>query len=456
MMSGHGTGPSLPEQVMAFSRRHNLWRPGDRLLVALSGGADSVALLHVLSVLAERERLELVAAHVNYGLRGGESDGDEAHCRALCDSLAVPLEVMAAPGSPQAGVQAWARRIRYGWFVELAEEHSCRRIALGHTAGDRAETVILQLLRGAARRGVGNMQPAAGRQIRPLLECDRSTIEAYLQSHGVAYRADTSNSSPKYRRNRVRHEVLPLLTDVFAKNAVQALADSAHLFTLEADYLEQEASRHAQLLERACGGLRIEAAALRELHPALALQLLKSALAQWHIRPRLHTLLRLLELAGRPAGKRLRLGRRGMAERSREYVWLYERREELPEVPVQVPGVTSLPDGSLLRVEVSQPDKFPRGDYAIAARLAGSPSSLRVRAARAGDRIRPFGMQGSRLVFDLLSEAGVPRFLRPQSWVLEDREHILWLLGHRPAEDIRVLPGQGEVYQFRWETEAKA
>lgn len=456
MNTHSGRKQSLSDRVKALAREAGLWRAGDRILVALSGGADSTALLHLLSSLAESERLELLAAHVNYGLRGEDSDGDETFCQTLCESLGVPLHVLRPTDAPKGNVQAWARRVRQTWFADLARKLSCDHIALAHSANDRAETVILQMLRGASRKGVANMQAKRGRLIRPLITTERDEIESYLSQHDIAFRTDAGNASPKYRRNRVRHEVLPLLSDVFAKNAVITLCETARLFGLESDYLEQEAARHHQLLEPAPGGLRIPTSELLNLHPALALRLLWSALSQLGIGPGRERVFRLLDLAGRPAGKRLKLGAWGTAERGREHLWFYSARADLPELSVCVPGVTPLPDGSLLRVERSKPvASYPTGHYEMTAQLPDPAQALRLRAARSGDRMRPFGSKGSRLVFDLLAEAGVPRFLRTQSWVLSQNERILWLLGHRPAEEIRALPGSGELYQFRWETDSK-
>jgi tRNA(Ile)-lysidine synthase len=443
----------LAARVLTLARERALWSPGQRLLVALSGGPDSVTLLHVLAGLAPSEELDLFAAHVNYGLRGAESDGDEAHCRDLCATLDIPLAVMKSPQAPAGNVQAWARRMRRRWFRELAHEQSCDRIATGHTANDRAETVVLQWLRGAARRGAANMQPRSGALIRPLLTTTRAEIEAYLKAKGVAFRTDSTNDTPRYRRNRVRHEVLPLLSDVFGVDAVAALSTSADLYGIEADFLEQEAAQHEHLIEPAPCGLKIPLAPLAELHPALALLVLKRATAQLGVRPRRDRLFRLLDLASRSSGKRLRLGPHATAERGRDHVWLYASLPALAETCIRVPGVTVLPDGSRLLVEpLARRSTFPRGDYQIAATVANT-DALHVRPARAGDRIRPFGSGGSRLVFDLLSEAGVPRYLRSRSWVLEDKSRILWLLGLRPAEETRVLPDSREVYQFRWESE---
>lgn len=443
----------LATRVLTLARQESLWSPGDCILVALSGGADSVALLQVLASVADAEELELVAAHVNYGLRGDESDGDEAHCRALCDTLDIPLETMRAPAPPAGNVQDWARRVRQRWFAELADENACHRIATGHTANDRAETLVLQWLRGASRRGAANMRSRSGRWIRPLLTSTRADIESYLNAVNVSFRTDSTNDTPRYRRNRVRREVLPLLSDIFDTNAVAALSASADLYSIEAEYLEREAAHHLHLIEPAPCGLKLALSPLLSLHQAMTLRVLKRALEHMEVRPRRDLLFQLSELLSAPSGKRLRLNRRVTAERGRDHLWLFVASPAAEAVTIQVPGITTLPDGSLLIVEpLTRPADVPRGDHEIVASVPDSVQ-LQVRPARPGDRIRPFGFRGSRLVFDLLSEAGVPRHLRTHNWVLEGPTRILWLLGHRAAEETRVLPDSAEVYQFRWTAE---
>jgi tRNA(Ile)-lysidine synthase len=184
----------------------------------------------------------------------------------------------------------------------------------------------------------------------------------------------------------------------------------------------------------------------------MTLHLLKFALERLGVRPGRNHLFRLLKLAALPTGRRLRLGTRVAAEKGRDHLWLYAAARALAEVEVHVPGVTALPDGSRLLVEpFSRSEPYPPGDFRIAAALPDT-RSLHLRPAHEGDRIHPFGSRGTRLVFDLLSEAGVPRYLRTRTWVLEGGNRILWLLGHRPAEETRVLPDSREIYQFRWET----
>jgi tRNA(Ile)-lysidine synthase len=195
---------------METCHRRRLLCRGDRVLVALSGGADSTALAAVMAELREAGELSyLVALHVDHGLRP-DSAQDGPFCQELCGSLRIPLErisVKVAPGN----VQAQARRARYSALQDAALKHQATRIATGHTRTDQAETVLLRLLRGSGARGLSGIPPKRGPFIRPLIDRDRGEVVAYLRARGLPWREDPSNATPRFLRNRVRREVVPLL-----------------------------------------------------------------------------------------------------------------------------------------------------------------------------------------------------------------------------------------------------
>ena len=205
-------------QARETIRHYSMLSPGDTIVAGLSGGADSVALLHWLCSLREEYALDLCAAHLNHGLRGEESDGDEAFCRALCGQLGVPLYVRRVELSGLAsGVEEAGRSARYAFFGEFD-----RKIALAHTLSDRMETFLMNAGRGSALRGLCSIPPvryplshAAHDSepiiIRPLIECTRAQIEQYCAENHLAYRTDSTNADPVYRRNFIRHAIMPLL-----------------------------------------------------------------------------------------------------------------------------------------------------------------------------------------------------------------------------------------------------
>jgi tRNA(Ile)-lysidine synthase len=440
---------SLAERVLEAAHRENLWKRGDAILVALSGGPDSVALLQILCDLRDAEALRIGALHVDYNLRGEESRGDACFCRSLCRKSEVPLVVHEVSDAPQGNVQAWARRIRRDALRACAARDTYDRIALAHTADDRAETLILQLFRGAATDTMARLLPAAGEYIRPLVNIPRADVEAYLALRRLSFRLDRSNYSRRYLRNRVRHELLPLAGDIFGTDAGTALNTHTRLLALDADYLEAEADN---LYARACreGNERlIRTEDLDNCHPAVQIRVLRRLALDLGVQASRAQSLRLLELVRQSPGRRIELEGRVEAERGRDRIWFYRRETRPLEMHVAVPGTQDLPDGTHLEVRHADPGT-PLPDGRRVARMALPDRDWMLRTARAGDRIRPFGMAGRRLIFDVLAEAGVPRHQRSKCWVLTDGDDIYWLLGYRQAEQSRVGAARRNIFEFSW------
>lgn len=207
----------LHKQVARAIRARRLLQPGQKVLVAVSGGPDSVALLSILHQLAPAWNFSLTVVHCNYGLRGAESDGDASFVAALCRRLELPchirrLTVDRGGTGESSSLQARAREARYRLFRDVVAELGADRVALGHTADDQAETVLLRMLRGAGLRGLAGMPHIRESLfVRPLLSRSRQEILAYLQAVGLSYRTDSSNAKSIYLRNRVRHELLPVM-----------------------------------------------------------------------------------------------------------------------------------------------------------------------------------------------------------------------------------------------------
>lgn len=203
----------VEQQVWSTIRRHGMLAEGDCVIVALSGGADSVALFHLLAWGRQTLGLRLLAAHLNHGLRGAAAEEDEAFVRALCEQNGVPLFVRQAEGSPRLageGEEAWGRRLRYAFFEELAHSHAAK-VATGHSGSDNAETVLFHAIRGSFTAGLSGIPPVRGVFVRPLLDVNREEIRAFCRERGYAYREDASNGDPAYSRNLLRLSALPLL-----------------------------------------------------------------------------------------------------------------------------------------------------------------------------------------------------------------------------------------------------
>jgi len=258
-------------------------RAGETLLCALSGGPDSVALLHGLSLAAPRMGFRVIAAHLDHGLRP-ESGHDADFCRNLCLALGVSLHMGSADVRRRArrdgqGIESAARQERYAFLRGVARREGAVAIAVAHTRDDQAETVLLRLLRGSGSVGLGAMRSKRGRLIRPLLGVSRAQVLEHLASHALRWREDPSNADLALLRNRVRHELLPLLETRFNPNLRRTLARTARILSEDAAFL----SAHARVLYRSASsrvptGLALDLAPLRSAPPALVRYALRLAL----------------------------------------------------------------------------------------------------------------------------------------------------------------------------------
>lgn len=255
-------------KVLAAIRQYDMVRAGDTVICGVSGGADSMALLFALYLLREKLGIRLEAAHYNHGLRGAESDEDEAYVCAFCDRYDIPLTVGHGSVKPgKKGLEAAAREARYGFFATLPG-----KIATAHNADDNAETVLLHLLRGTGLKGLSGIAPVRGNVIRPMLSVTRGQVLAFLQEYHLSYREDSSNREDAFLRNRLRHHVMPLL-----KQENPSLSENLSAMTglLQTD---------AALLDAMAAEQETTAvAALRQLHPAIRSRVLERLLKKWGI-----------------------------------------------------------------------------------------------------------------------------------------------------------------------------
>jgi tRNA(Ile)-lysidine synthase len=423
----------VSERALEAADRSGLIRSGEPLLVMLSGGADSVCLLDVSRRLGAR----VSALHVNHGLRPG-ADADEAHCRALCESLEIPLAVerpaLESADGP-GNLQAEARDARYA----LAERHADGDYAAAHTLTDQAETMLYRLAVSPGRRALLGMAPRRGRLVRPLLEATRADTEAYCRQHGLAWSEDPSNRDPAFARSRVRHEVLAVLRELNPA-AERTIAETGALLRDEAEVLE---SMVDGVLEELGGGMALPLAELGARPPALARLALRRAaeLAAAGAGMPDPALSRrdaeAILAAGSAGSKSFDLG--GGLRAVVEYGFVrfaYGAGPAAAEpVPLRVPG--SVRFGGW-EVEASL---GPGGDAVVDAAAIGDRAL--VRAWREGDRMRPAGLGGTKTLQDLFTDRKVPRELRRTLPVVEVDGEIAWVAGVALGE--RFLAGSGGV-----------
>jgi len=405
------------------------------LVAGLSGGADSVSLLHALHALAGEDGFRLVAAHLDHGLRP-DSSGDAAFCRRLCRTLGVPLRVGRADVRARAardggGIEEAARLERHAFLEAVRLREGATWIVLAHTRDDQAETVLLRLLRGSGSAGLGAMRARAGRLLRPMLRVSRQDVLDYLAAHGLAWREDPSNADPAFLRNRIRHELIPYLESRFNPAVREALARTASVLAEEAELLATIAA--AVGLRSEDGAAILPRAAVAQAPRAVARIAVRNAVrAAGGLRGvALDHVDGIIDLAVRPAAS----GRRVPLPGGRDAAIHFDEIRIGPAGPaappfdaaLDVPGRAPLPDG---RWVVARALRRP-GPRAI-----GVPAGpLTVRTRRPGDRVRSAGREMSLKRF--LVDHRVPAADRDRLPVVASGRTVVWVEG----QDVDGAPG---------------
>lgn len=435
---------------------------GSGILVAVSGGADSVALLLALRAVARKQRWTLSVAHLNHGIRGAAADADAAFVRGLARRLGLRCvveqeQVPALAHRRGISLEMAAREARYAFFARTARRHKAIAVATAHTADDQAETVLLRLLRGAGPAGLAGIPVVSThhglRIVRPLLDVTRGEVEAYLRSRGQAWREDATNLDRSIPRNRVRHELLPWLEREFNPRVREALLRVSRLIGDDDAFLEQVAEGLRRAHGKGLAAYELEREPLQACVPALRRRLLRRWLRDAGV-PEDGLDFESIErvsgfVAQGRAGRGVTLS--GGWRVSRAGALLRVAQTALQPVPavrvrLRVPGETVVPELGVRIVAAVAPgivrDRNGRpGQWPARASLdlrAWRRRALYVRTPRPGDRIPPYGLRGTQKLQDILIDTKVPRDERARIPVIECGGAIVWLPGYRIARQSAV------------------
>ncbi len=442
------------DKVRRTLLRYSLLSRGDRVVVAVSGGPDSVCLLDILVALAPEYGLSLHVAHLDHGFRGSESAEEARFVTGLAEDRGIPATVEKRAvrrycAEHGLSVQTGARDVRYAFLGEAGRSFGATRIALGHTANDQAETLLMRLIRGAGLAGLAGIPPKRDLFIRPLLEVSRGEIMEYIDARGLRFVTDPSNDRPVCTRNRVRQEILPVL-ERFNPRIVETLAAEAGVIHDE-DLAAEAAVTPAvdRVLRTEKGRTIISRGEFLGLAPAYQRRVLRKAvgcLAEGTTLTSLQTR-EILEFLGRAlTGRRIALP--PDLEVERQYDSFILRRRQPSSgfcVPLQIPGTTVLPSLSLevaARVAAMPSPSREEGNYLWQAAFDYDKITppLQLRSRRDGDRLHPAGMAGkSKKLQDLFVDGRIPRADRDRVPLLAADRDILWVVGIRADE--RFLAG---------------
>ena len=395
-------------ELTRFIRRYDLIAPGDEIVCAVSGGADSVALLFGLYLLREKLGIRLSAAHFNHHLRGEESDRDERFVRDFCDRFEIPLYAGGGTVTPSGkGLEAAARDARYAFLRSLPG-----KIATAHTADDNAETVLLHLVRGTGLKGLGAIAPQSGNVIRPMLSCTRQQVEAFLEEYHISHITDSSNEGDAYLRNRLRHHVMPLL-----KQENPRLAENLSAMALRLREDEQVLSEFAKQ--------DADIPALRSMPRPQRKRVLERFLKENGVREPEAEHLALAEALVFSEKPSARADFPGGVAVGRQYdrLVVLEKQETLAKRQLPCPGKIILEDLGLT-VSCEPAKTIENGPAVFTVEPNGD---MYIRARMSGDAMRRSG--GTKSLKKLLIDRKIPAFQRDQIPVLADEKGVLGVYG---------------------------
>ncbi|MEA4816065.1 MAG: tRNA lysidine(34) synthetase TilS [Lachnospiraceae bacterium] len=431
-------------------KEYNMLSKGDSVVVGLSGGADSVALLCFLNSVKESYDLTLTAVHINHSLRGAEADADERFAKEISQRLGVCFmafccDVKGASESMGISVEEAGRFIRYKKFKEVLNEMAANKIAVAHNMNDQVETLIMRLCRGTGLKGLGGIPPVRGNIIRPLIRCSRAEIEAYLKEIGQAYRDDATNFDDVYTRNKIRLKVLPLFSNEINERALENIAKTAELLRCDEEYLNSLAlsAFESAAVNKNSGEITLSLNVLKELEDAVLFRVLRLAFEAFAGTAKdfeLRHLKALKELILKGTGKSVSLPWGIGCRTVYDTIELYKTSEEeaLPyEYELPVNGEIFIKEAGIYVGSYLNCKKNGIKSFNICTKAFDYDkikNGLKVRSRISGDKIVLKGLNGAKSVKDFFIDEKIPRDKRNLIPLVAFGQNVIWIINRRVSQ----------------------
>ncbi|MDO9577416.1 MAG: tRNA lysidine(34) synthetase TilS [Candidatus Cloacimonadales bacterium] len=451
-----GKNETFFERFEAFAKQHRLFQKSEKVLVGFSGGADSTALLlalwHFKSVLG----FSILAAHVNYNLRGEDSLHDEEFVKKFCFQRNISLVIKDVKIKTKANLENQAREIRFGYFNELTELYNLDKIALGHNRADQAETILFRLFRGSGYTGIKGISPISGNIVHPILGFSRQEIEAYLKQENIQWREDKSNAENIFHRNRIRNEFIPWIQKNLNPNVIDKLYHAATIFT-DTDEVLQELGRRRMLKAQISHNKNVYRYSLnyiRKTRPVIRFYLFKEIYSLFcddgkdFYTGNFEEINAILDSNG---SKFVELPNDVVVIKEYDEL-VFTDKISLAEMDVdvnhtkEIAALRNMLTFENTRISLKKLKKLPSTRYLFEDEntayldLDKTSFPITIRHRQPGDKFIPLGMQYSKKLKDFFIDEKVPKFERDKVLIFCDEEKILWIAGYRI--DNRVITSE--------------
>lgn len=458
----------IEQKVLKFIDRHNLISAGDKILVALSGGPDSVFALYFFHKFSQRFKIEIAAVHIHHQLRGTEADLDEILCKELCEKLdvnfnTVKVNVKNFAKANKLSIEEAARFLRYGEFRSVAEKTGCNKILTAHNMNDNTETVLLNLFKGTGLAGVSGIPIERQNIIRPLLSLTKDEILEYLHENKIQYRIDSTNFSNDFKRNFIRNKIVPAIKEGINPSLDETIQHSSEIFRtsnrLVFSYIEKIFKDFVSFNN---GRIEVDLAIIEEFGEEVLGEIFMKSLRKYFAYEfSFEDYLKLIELVRNQTGKKIELTGGLEAFRARKKVLIGERIEEKEFVPVEIKaGESKEFEGKTLNIEIVN---WPAAKESLTGgHKKGEEKSITaknyelisadnlheifiLRKWKPGDKFIPLGMNSYKKISDFLNEQKVPSLQKKEQFVLENNSNIVWVIGLRIDNRYKLKEGTKRV-----------
>lgn len=444
---------NLTEAFLEYNQQQKLFSSGDKILIAVSGGIDSIVLLDIFLRIRQEWNLQTAVIHFNHRLRGEESDGDEKFVRNICDQNSITIyigskDVAAFSRAEKQSIEMGARECRYNFFARIAEKHRFNHLALGHNANDQAETILSHIIRGSGVRGLCGMLPKRGKYIRPLLFATRKDIINYARQRNLAFREDVSNADISYQRNRIRHILLPTLAKEFNPNIVKTLNRLGENMTGVDDLLRSQGkTAYINCLKsRTSSKIVLDIIKFLAYFEVLQKYILEFVLADLNKDVRFldyGTFERIRTLINRHQNKSVEIAPDLWIVTSKNELFIGDLEKAHKEILIEhIPGRYQLWNNLIFEIK--------REAKPLEQVLKKSDSNvewidedsiklpLKIRTYHHGDRFQPLNMHGSKKLSDFFIDEKIAFYNRNTIPILESNGRIVWICGHRLDERFKI------------------
>ncbi|HUX93443.1 MAG TPA: tRNA lysidine(34) synthetase TilS [Ignavibacteriaceae bacterium] len=448
----------IDQKVIKFIDEKGLIQEGDKILVALSGGPDSVFLLNFLSKYKERFKIEIGAVHINHLLRGKEAVEDENFCRRLANDFGIPFyasvkNVKSFAKKNKISIEEAGRKIRYSEFERISKKYGYNKIATAHNCNDNAETVLLNLIKGAGLRGISGIPFKRGNIIRPVISLTKEEILSYLEQNKINYRTDPSNLDSSYERNFLRNQIIPAIKEKLNPSFEETLLHSSEIFKDSNSYIQSVISNSFDsVVKYRDGELKLSIESLHASVKEIRAEFIKLGIEKYFlIQPTFIDLKKILHLIEKHAGEKEELSQNLSAIRERNVILIHRNEKPKVEITIKLNLGKSInvngKDFSIKKIINTSPvyTSNKMKEYISGDKIK---SSFTIRKWKPGDKFYPLGMKGTKNISDFLAEQKIPSSKKKDQLVLTNGNKIVWVVGLRIDDRFKITNNTKKVYEL--------